>query len=309
MSLKALLVFGACLWALQKFISKAHAIAQAKMSLGQLPGRNILLMHPFRSAAIAFAAFLPLKGQIGHYFAGFSNYLKYGSTIIGSIALWDTVPIYWTADGGAFRAASFDRPAIIKDVEAYEVLRIYGPNMVGAEGDDFRRHKNVAKSAFNEANVAFVWKETIRLLNDWLRTEVYPTFDEKKTDEAVEIDLLPVFTELTLLVIASAGFGKQAFWSSLETSSQHSKEDATHDTSETHHSLTFSQAVTVTISKLLFKILTPPIVQRLSKAIYIPWLTPAIEETTNAFESLRAHLLDVVGSARASNPQDYESYL
>ena len=48
----------------------------------------------------------------------------------------------------------------------YDALNIYGSNMVGLEGAEWKRHRAIAKTAFNEANTAFVWQETIRIVNE-----------------------------------------------------------------------------------------------------------------------------------------------
>jgi len=47
----------------------------------------------------------------------------------------------------------------------YEAPSMYGPNMVGLEGAEWKRHRVIAKAAFNEANNAFAWQETIRIVH------------------------------------------------------------------------------------------------------------------------------------------------
>ena len=63
--------------------------------------------------------------------------------------------------------------------------------------------------------------------------------------------------------------------------------------------MNFLVALKTTIGSLLFKVLIPTHVYTLSQKIYIPWLTSALNNTTNAFESLRKHMLEIVSDARA----------
>ena len=63
--------------------------------------------------------------------------------------------------------------------------------------------------------------------------------------------------------------------------------------------MNFSKALRSTVNYLFFKALTPTRVYTLSQKIYIPWLTPALNNTTMAFDSLRKHMLEIVSDARA----------
>lgn len=95
-------------------------------------------------------------------------YQHYGSTVISSVTFWESIPTYWLSDADAIKAVSTERAAFPKDVEAvsgcptflvplvftrfaqYEALNIYGENMVGNEGSDWKRHRAISKPAFNE---------------------------------------------------------------------------------------------------------------------------------------------------------------
>jgi cytochrome P450 len=87
---------------------------------------------------------------------------------------WNATPIFWLSDGDAIKAISANRKMFPKDVEAvraacifsqcvssldlqYETLNIYGPNMVGTEGSEWKRHRSVANSAFNEVSLATLY--------------------------------------------------------------------------------------------------------------------------------------------------------
>lgn len=120
-------------------------------------------------------------------------------------------------------------------------------------------------------------------MNEWFDAELVG-----KTDGEV-INLLTAFTNAALLVIASAAFGRRTAWTSSSSDSE----------SVSYHSMNFLVALKTTIGSLLFKVLIPTHVYTLSQKIYIPWLTSALNNTTNAFESLRKHMLEIVSDARA----------
>ena len=120
-------------------------------------------------------------------------------------------------------------------------------------------------------------------MNEWFDAEL-----AGKTDGEM-IDLLPAFTNVALLVIASAAFGRRTTWTSVSSDSE----------LISYHSMNFAVAIKTTIHYLLFKVLIPTHMYTLSQTIHIPWLTSALNNTTNAFESLRKHMLEIVSDARA----------
>ncbi|KAF9467844.1 cytochrome P450 [Collybia nuda] len=272
-------------WLIKSVLEKAMAVRAKRPMLGDCPGGSILWIHPFRTSAIAFGPIFPFVGQMGYYFAKFSLYAKYGSTCLSSITFWNAIPIFWLSDGDAIKALSADRKMFPKDVEAYETLNIYGPNIIGTEGADWKRHRSVANSAFNEANNALVWRETIRLLDEW-----FAKLDliQEKSHVPISVNLLKDLTQITLLVVSSAGFGRCA---------------SLRDDSDTEpppgHKLAFRPAVASTMSHLIPKVLTPDWIYDLSDKIYIPFLTPMLSDTREGFEALRLHMVEIVSQARA----------
>jgi hypothetical protein len=71
----------------------------------------------------------------------------------------------------------------------------------------------------------------------------------------------------------------------------------------------FSKALRTTVHYLFLKSLTPTCIHALSEKIYIPWLSPALRNTTFAFESLRNHMLEIVSDARAVRNVGAKAYM
>jgi len=90
----------------------------------------------------------------------------------------------------------------------YEPLEIYGQNLISTEVADWKRHRSVANSAFNEvctnvpafkttdpiyqANNALVWRETFRVVDEWF-SEVDSSV---KLEQTATVDLLKDVTQV-----------------------------------------------------------------------------------------------------------------
>ncbi|KAF8889572.1 cytochrome P450 [Infundibulicybe gibba] len=281
LSILTLVVAVLAIYVLKIALQKWVLIQRAMGVSGDWPGKSILWLHPFRSAAIALAPYFPFAGRIGYYYGGFSLYRKHGSTCLSSVVFWDSIPTFWFADADAIRAISTTRPAFQKDTVAYEAINIYGENMVGLEGSDWRRHRAIAKPAFNEANHALVWVETQRVVDQW-----FAQIDQSNGD--IDVDLGTTLTRITLLVISSAGFGRRSSWA-----------EESRAMPPPGHKVDFNTAVTSAMRNIVPKAATPKWVYTLSDTIPIPWVTPLLRETTESFDALGVHMLEMVSLARA----------
>ncbi|KAJ7118625.1 cytochrome P450 [Mycena crocata] len=271
-------------WLTARAIDKYLALRSASLVFRGCPNAGIVWVHPFRSFALLTASWFPLPHQIGYYFGQFGIYARYGSTCIASVTLAGAIPTLWLADAQAIKAVATDATSFQKDVEAYEALNIYGPNMVGTEGADWKRHRRVANPAFNEASNAFVWMETVRVINEW-----FAEMDGKANAESsVTIDAVEDLVQVTLLVIASAGFGRRASW----------QEDSS-TKPPPGHQVAFRAAVSTALEHLFVKALTPAWLIALSERVKLPFIGPLLTNTNASFEALRLHMVDLVSLSRA----------
>lgn len=162
--------------------------------------------------------------------------------------------------------------------------------MIGLEGSEWKRHRSIAKTAFNEANNAFVWREATRIVNEWFaEIDASAQSTSASNQPTAEIDLLRDLTRATLLVIASAGFGRRSTW----------LEDAS-SIPPPGHKVPFSPAMIDAINGLFPRILTPrPIWNAVTeRGVYVPLLGPFLLKAKDAFENLKGHMLEVVSQAR-----------
>ena len=82
----------------------------------------------------------------------FLVYKKFGVTSFASVRLSTAQQFFWLADSEAVKLVSSDRHTFQKNVVEYEIINIYGRNLLSTEGSDWKRHRSIAMSAFNEVS-------------------------------------------------------------------------------------------------------------------------------------------------------------
>ncbi|KAJ7468050.1 cytochrome P450 [Mycena latifolia] len=265
-------------------VEKYLSLRSVSRAFGVCPNAGVLLLRPMSPLAILSAQWFPLRHHVGSYFAKFTCYARYGSTCISSVTLWGSIPTVWLSDAQTIKTVAAESTIFQKDVEVYEPVNIYGPNVVGTEGVDWKRHRRIANPAFDEASNAFVWMETARVVNEWF-TEMN---SKAGSDCTITINAVEDLVQVTLLVVASAGFGRRASW---------------HEDSSTKpppgHKLAFRPALGLTVSRLFTRVLTPNWIYALSARVRLPLIGSALAETREAFDALRDHMLDLISLSRA----------
>ncbi|KAJ7665990.1 cytochrome P450 [Mycena polygramma] len=273
-------------WLTKAVVEKSLSLRSAYRALGSAPYAGVLWLHPFRSVALVIGRWFPLPHQIGSWYQKFTLYAEHGSTVVGSVMLSGSVPTIWLADAEAIKTVAAESTVFQKDVEAYAALNFYGDNLVGTEGAKWRRHRKVAKPAFNETGNAFVWVESVRVANEW-----FAELDAVQARHGAEPFTLNVTEDLiqaTLLIISSAGFGRRASW----------QENAS-TVPPPGHAVAFGPAVFAALDHLFTKVLTPEWLYALSERVYIPFVGRIVGDTKNAYEALKLHILDLVSLSRA----------
>ncbi|TQW00286.1 hypothetical protein V2A60_001384 [Cordyceps javanica] len=98
----------------------------------------------------------------------------------------------------------------------YEILRVFGSNLVTAEGNEWRQHRRLTAGYFTEANTALVFQESVRQSLSMLR--LWTADDEARPGEKRHqrgIILASPYDDvgkLTLHIVNYIGFGIQMRW-------------------------------------------------------------------------------------------------
>ena len=163
--------------------------------------------------------------------------------------------------------------------------------MVGLEGAEWKRHRAIAKTAFNEANTAFVWQETIRIVNEWfveIDNEATSSNDAEGS-ATTNVDLCRDLTRATLLVIASAGFGRRSTWTEENSS-----------VPLPGHKVHLSRAITDAVDLIQPRGLTPKCLWKavVEDGVYVPLLERPLLKMRDAFEEFRGQMTELVSQAR-----------
>ncbi|EJD34765.1 cytochrome P450 [Auricularia subglabra TFB-10046 SS5] len=153
--------------------------------------------------SVPISSLWPPTSWLGSYWAHFIPFDRAGTTVIPCILPLTAQRFIYVADAAATRLILNDRHTFRKSTKQYEVFHFFGKNILGTEGDDWARHRSIARKSFGERNNALVWTEAVRILDEWLA----PWDAEIAVRKQMAANVTDDLRHITLFVIASAGFG------------------------------------------------------------------------------------------------------
>ncbi|KAG7096557.1 hypothetical protein E1B28_003979 [Marasmius oreades] len=190
------------LFALQKAISLKKLLA----GVGYHPGTRTLLSQ--RSTIANLLPRLPvINPGWNHKFNNkFTEFEHYGWDIIANLSILPEGITVDVANAVAIKEITTWRARFPKPVEDYEVLMLFGSNIVVTEGELWKKYRKIVSPAFNDRNNKLVWEETVKIMVDlfdsvWLNQDVIPV------NHIVDLTL-----PIALFVIGVAGFGRRISW-------------------------------------------------------------------------------------------------
>lgn len=168
--------------------------------------------------------------------------------------------LIWTASAPAISQICSKRDAFPKPLESYEILNIFGRNVVTVEGSAWRQHRKVTAPHFNEKNNMMVFRESISQTQQMVRK-----WTGGKEEGGCRVDDVPEDTmRLTLHVISRAGFGVKLEW---PTEGDGGKESAGEKMSEEGgissaavpegHTMSFKESLSTLLEKVVLVMLVP----------------------------------------------------
>ncbi|EFI27131.1 614/534 cytochrome P450 [Coprinopsis cinerea okayama7 len=173
----------------------------------------------------------------------FRQYARYGWDAYAEVSWFGkSTVVYVLADAAAIKVRAIEevaasRTRFPKPTEHYEVLAIYGQNILTVEGDTWKKYKKLVSPAFADRSNRLVWSETVRILSD-LFEDVWGDRKSIEIDHCLELTM-----PITLYVLGGAGFGSRMTW----------KED----TVRPGHQLSFKEATHSVSKNLMFNIAVP----------------------------------------------------
>ncbi|KAG8764895.1 hypothetical protein FRC15_007343, partial [Serendipita sp. 397] len=128
-----------------------------------------------------------------------------GSDIISMLSFDFFGPAFGTADAEVAQEIMRNPGRFIKPTDIYEVLNLFGRNVVTINGEEYRIHKKITSPSFSESNNKLVHKETLAIID-----ALFETWEGR--DRIDYHNVLDLTVALTLMVISSAGFGVRIPW-------------------------------------------------------------------------------------------------
>jgi len=190
-----------------------------------------------------------------------------GWDIHSQVAAWRPGVTLHLADAAATKELMANRARFPKPVWMYGALSYFGPNIVAAEGELWKKYRKISAPAFSEPNNKLVWAETLAVMDDLLSTKWHDK-DEVHIDNC----LLELTQPLTLFVIGAAAFGRRISW----------EED---NVVPPRHKLTFRDAMHTVSVGVPFKVVLPTIVMKMSATL---------RKIDLAFDELRLYLQEMI---------------
>lgn len=139
------------------------------------------------------------------YHVGMKHFSKYGDIFV--MAFPSGILVY-TANAESIRQITARREQFPKVTAMYEILNLFGRNVISTEGAEWRMHRKATSAAFNEKNSALVFRQSIAqaqsMLDHWVKG---------KTLATLEHDTM----RFALNIIGYVGFGVKLPWPHEET--------------------------------------------------------------------------------------------
>jgi cytochrome P450 len=176
----------------------------------------------------------------------------------------------YIADAAAIKEITTYRHRFPKPLFRYEILTVFGPNIVASVGEEWKKYRKITAPAFSERNNKLVWDETILIMND-LFDNVWGDRSEIIVDHFVDITV-----PLALFVIGVAGFGRRMTWTS----------DLVVPPG---HQMTFKDALHILSTNLIQKLVTPD---------WAKHLTKSSRKIELAFRELKEYMQEIVEDRR-----------
>ncbi|KAI0279041.1 cytochrome P450 [Russula aff. rugulosa BPL654] len=179
----------------------------------------------------------------------------------------------YIADAAAVKEITTYRYRFPKPLYRYQVLTVFGPNIVASVGEEWKKYRKITAPAFSERNNKLVWDETIGIMND-LFDNVWGDSSEIVVDHCVDITL-----PIALFVVGVAGFGRRVTWTS----------DLVVPPG---HQMTFKDALHILSTNLVQKLIVPSWAKNLTKRL---------RNVELAFTELKQYMLEMVEARRNGN--------
>ncbi|MCJ1355146.1 MAG: hypothetical protein MMC33_005137 [Icmadophila ericetorum] len=170
--------------------------------------------------------------------------------ILGSDTFMTVSPggnMVWTADATAISEIANRRNDFPKPIYMYQLIDIFGKNVISTEGQTWRQHRKITSPPFTEKNNQMVWSESLHQTKSMLKSWTGPSGTPPQTIKSLNADTM----RLSLNMISRAGFGVRLPWPGVED-----EQEKVPGMTE-GHTMTFVEAMTELVERLFWIVMVP----------------------------------------------------
>jgi len=248
------------------------------------PGDGIMPIPP-SGFSMAVADFYPLAGWPMNPHAHYIPHQRAGKSVLSLVWPLTARRYIYVGDAAAAKRILNDRHTWVKQTENYELLGFFGQNIFTTEGDQWLRHRTVARKAFGEKNNALMWTETVASLQEW-----FEDWDTQIAEHSsATVNITDAMRDITLAIIASAGFGMHFGKRSSENRTTRAFES---NKPHAGFRMSFAESLFVAIDTMILKVIVP----RFLYALPISYL----RKSDVAYDELRLYIRGIIAESRAT---------
>jgi cytochrome P450 len=208
--------------------------------------------------------------------------------------------VFFTQNAEAIRQITARRESFPKDTTDYQILSMFGQNVLVVEGSLWRMHRKVTSASFNEKNAAHTFAEAINQTQGLIAKWLGPDGRGHKTITTVEKDTMT----LALNIIGYVGFGLRLLWPGQTLPADADPALAKYGSLEPPpgHTMSFAHALASTLEHILILLLVPwPVLKRLP----FKWAKQTWEAKENYLAYMDEFLHDKIAEVRQGDqPKD-----
>lgn len=163
--------------------------------------------------------------------------------------------VIWVADPEAVYQITNRRDDFPKSLRFYQMLNIYGRNLISTEGDEWKQHRKITSPSFNEKNSALAFGEACNQAQAVLRKWSCTDLEGSATIKCVPEDA----QRLMLHIISNVGFGTRLLWPGESPPEGEEVSDEQYATYEAPkgHSMSFGDSMSTLLEQVYLVLLTP----------------------------------------------------
>ncbi|KZV87709.1 cytochrome P450 [Exidia glandulosa HHB12029] len=205
---------------------------------------------------------------------------EHGAEIISDVSAFPiSVTNFHVADPVAIKEITTSRSRFPKPTKVYELLSLFGPNIVATEGEQWKKHRKPVAPAFSERNNKLVWDEATSIVLNMFQSRDWKGKDEVVVDHIVDMTL-----PIALFVISVAGFGRPVSWD----------DDVVIPAG---HRMTFKEAMGIVSNNMKLRALLPDWAMNLR----YEWRMARL-----AYQEMRMYMVEMIGNRRTAEVKEVQ---